>query len=57
MWDRNRIVCLPARDRRLGIFAGTGRWYSNMVEGEESNIEKDGWMVSGWRKSDDYRKE
>jgi len=29
----------PARERRLGIFGGTGRWYSNIVEGEQYSIE------------------
>ena len=29
---------LPARERLLGILAGTGRWYSNIMEGEQSNM-------------------
>jgi len=29
---------LPARERRLGDFAGTGLWYSNIMDGEQSNI-------------------
>ena len=31
---------LPARERLLGILAGTGRWYSNIMEGEQSNMKR-----------------
>lgn len=32
--------CSPALDRRFGIFAGTGLWYSNIMDGEQSNIRR-----------------
>ncbi len=31
-------ICLPARERLLGILAGTGLWYSNIADGEQSYI-------------------
>ena len=38
MWLAGSGGILPARERRFGIFAGTGLWYSSMAEGEQSNI-------------------
>ena len=35
-----RIQSLPARERLLGILAGTGLWYSNIMDGEQSNMKK-----------------
>ena len=33
-------LSLPARERLLGILAGTGLWYSNIMDGEQSNMNR-----------------
>ena len=38
--DGKMYESLPARERLLGILAGTGRWYSNIMEGEQSNMKR-----------------
>lgn len=42
------VACSPALERRLGILAGTGRWYSNIVDEGHSRIKLIRFLDTGW---------